>query len=306
LFAALLSNLPAILTRKRLPWRGGRLSESLAGLVLVVMAGVLAGSLAQPIVVTAPASSDHLRIATLNMHGGYSLYFNSDLNDIKQQITAYGVDLLLLQEVEAGRLVSFGIDQPAWLARQLNMQVEYFPTNEGLQGLAVLTKLPVEQRQGLLLISQGKQTGVQFVRLRAPDRAEIQVYNTQLGLLLRDSAQSVQNQEQDQTQQLQQIFGFINENDPTRTSRTIVGGTFNNVPDSDIYQYMSQSPFSDPLAGLPNEKAITLKLVNGGTARVDYLWLRHITSQGAAVVVMQQSTHNMPVVEIGLLQSTGG
>lgn len=304
LFATLLCGLPAILARKRLPWRGGRLIETLAALALVVGAGVLAASLAHPIVASQPATTDQLRIATLNLHGGYSLYFNSDLNEIEQKIRASGVDVVLLQEVEAGRLVSFGVDQPAWLARQLNMQVEYFPTNEGLQGLAVLTRLPVQQAQGLLLTSQGKQMGVQFLRLMAPDRAELHVYNTQLGFLLKDSGQSVQAQEQDQTQQIQEIFGFINQNDPALTSRTVVGGTFNNVPFSDIYQYMAQS-YIDPFAGLQAEKAVTWNLVNGVTSRVDYLWLRNITSRFVGVVPMPQSTHNMAVVEIGLLQSTG-
>jgi endonuclease/exonuclease/phosphatase family metal-dependent hydrolase len=304
LFATLQCGLPAILARKRLPWRGGRLIETLAALALVVGAGVLAASLAHPIVASQPATTDQLRIATLNLHGGYSLYFNSDLNEIEQKIRASGVDVVLLQEVEAGRLVSFGVDQPAWLARQLNMQVEYFPTNEGLQGLAVLTRLPVQQAQGLLLTSQGKQMGVQFLRLMAPDRAELHVYNTQLGFLLKDSGQSVQAQEQDQTQQIQEIFGFINQNDPALTSRTVVGGTFNNVPFSDIYQYMAQS-YIDPFAGLQAEKAVTWNLVNGVTSRVDYLWLRNITSRFVGVVPVPQSTHNMAVVEIGLLQSTG-
>ncbi len=142
------------------------------------------------------------------------------------------------------------------------------------------------------------------MKLRAPDRAELHVYNTNLGLLLRDTGQSVQAQEQDQTQQIREIFGFIGQNDTN--SRMVVGGTFNNVPDSDIYQYMTQLGFIDPFDSLQTEKAVTLKLVNNATARVDYLWLRHITYQYVGVVIMPQSTHNMPVVEIGLLQSSGG
>src|SRR5450432_120519 len=171
LFATLLSGLPAILARKRLPWRGGGdITESLAALVLVVMVGVFAASLARPVVAEPSAAKDQLRIATLNLHGGYSLYFDSDLAEIEKQVRVDGIDILLLQEVETGRMISSSIDQAAWLGRQLNMLVEYFPTNESLQGLAVLSKLPVEQSEGLMLTSQGRQTGVQYIRLRAPDR----------------------------------------------------------------------------------------------------------------------------------------
>jgi len=304
LFAILISGLPAILARKRLPWHGGRISESLAGLALVVGAGVLAGSLSRPIVASPTASNDQLRIASFNLRSGYGMYFASDLAEVEQQIRAYGVDILLLQEVEAGRLISFGVDQPAWLARQLNMQVEYFPTNEGLQGLAILTRLPIQQSAGSLLSGVGKQTGVQFVRLRAPDQNDLDVYNTQLGLLIRNQDQTVEG-EQEQIQQLKEMLGFINQNGSAEAaSRTVVGGTFNNVPTSDVYQYMA-TLFVDPLAGLQAEKAVTLKLVNGSAARVDYLWLRNITSRFVGAPPMPHWNHNLVVVEIGLLQSTG-
>ncbi len=65
------------------------------------------------------------------------------------------------------------------------------------------------------------------------------------------------------------------------------------------------SQFIDPLAGLQAEKAVTLKLVNGSAARVDYLWLRNITSRFVGAPPMPHWNHNMVVVEIGLLQSTG-
>lgn len=304
LIAVLFTNLPVILARKRLPWRGGRFIESVMGVLVVVLAGMLAYTLARPTIVTPASNTERLRIATLNLHGGYSLYFNYDLVGIANEIKKSGADVVLLQEVEAGRLVSYGVDQAQWLGRVLEMQVEYFPTNESLQGLAILTRVPIEQRQGVLLTSLGKQTGVQYVRLRAPDQAVIDVYNTQLGLLLKDSTRAPDQQEQDQIQQANELFGLINQNDPTFNTRTLIGGTFNNVPSSDLYQRMAQY-FSDPFAGFATEKAITWRLVNNVTSRVDYLWLRRINSLQAGVVEMADSTHNMPVLEIGLLSTAG-
>lgn len=304
LISVLFTNLPVILARKRLPWRGGRFIESAMGLLVVVIAGALAYALARPTVVNASANTERVRIATLNLHGGYSLYFNSDLPAVANEIRKSGADVVLLQEVEAGRLVSYGVDQAQWLGRALDMQVEYFPTNEALQGLAILTRVPIEQRQGVLLTSIGKQTGVQYVRLRAPDGAVLDVYNTQLGLLLKDSTRAPDQQEQDQIQQVSELFGLINQNDPTLTTRTLIGGTFNNVPSSDLYQRMAQY-FSDPFAGFASEKAVTWRLVNNVTSRVDYLWLRRINSLQAGVVEMTASTHNMPVLEIGLLSTAG-
>jgi len=304
LLSVLFVNLPVILARKRLAWRGGRFLESAAIFVFVILIGALAASLTTPLIITPPVRADRLRIVTLNLHGGYSLYFDSNLADLALQISNNGADVVLLQEVEAGRLVSSGIDQAAWLGRQLHMQVVFFPTNESLQGLAILSRLPIEAQQGVFLTSIGKQTGVQYVRLRAQDRAVLDVYNTELGYLIKDSTQSVDVQEKDQLAQRDQIFGLINQNDPTLTTRTVIGGSFNNTPGSDLYQSMAQS-FLDPLVGLAEEKAITWRLVNNVTSRVDYLWLRRVTPLQVGVAPLTSSTHNMAVLEIGLLPTPG-
>ena len=299
LLAALLACLPAILARKRVPWRGGRVVESLAGLALVVLGGMLAGMLATPVVMRPPGDPASLRLATLNLHGGFSQYFGMDLPGIAEQIERSGVDVLLLQEVEAGRLVSFGIDQPAWLARRLNMQVSYFATNEGLQGLAILSRVPIEDTSGLLLTSQSRQTGVQYARLRAQDGERLDVYNTQLTLLFRGGALSIEAQERDQTRQVLEIFELMALND-YEDQRLILGGTFNQRPGGDIYVFLNQRGFIDPFADYPQERAITLRLVNEPPVRVDYLWLQRITPLEVGITPMIQSSHNMPIVKVAV------
>jgi endonuclease/exonuclease/phosphatase family metal-dependent hydrolase len=179
------------------------------------------------------------------------------------------------------------------------MNAVFFPTNEALQGLAILTRFPIVSFQNVPLTSLGKQTGVQFVRLRAPDGGALDVYNTELGYLLRDNAQTISAQEQDQTTQLSEIFTLIGQNDPDPKTRVVVGGTFNNTPASDLYGHMAAA-FVDPFAGIAQEKTQTWRLVNNVTSRVDYLWLRGITPLSAAVADLTESTHGMAVVEIAL------
>ena len=299
LVAGLFVTLPAIVARRRLPWQGGRGRDSVFTLALCALCAVLAVSLTPPLVVTPSANPQHLRLATLNLHGGYSLYFNSDLSQLATQISTSGADVLLLQEIETGRLVSNSVDQVDWLAHALHMQAIYFPTNESAQGLAILTRLPVDATRATLLSSVGKQTGVLYARLMAADSQPIDVYDTELGFLLKDANQSTADQEQDQRTQLGQVFGLINQTDPGLTIRTLLGGSFNNVPTSDLYQIVSQS-FSDPFAGQAVEKTITWRLVNQIVSRVDYLWLHGINSLGAGIVPVAASTHDLAVVEISL------
>jgi endonuclease/exonuclease/phosphatase family metal-dependent hydrolase len=302
LFAVLLTGLPAILARKRLPWRGGRITETLLALIAVAAGGVLAYTLASPTVITpqtAPADPSKplpFRVATLNLHGGYSLYFAQNFADTRLRLLQSGADVILLQEVETGRLISGGIDQPEVLARELGMQVLYFPTNESLQGLAILTRLSVVQTSGLLLTSIGRQTGVQFARLQTANGAVYDIYNTQLGLPLINST------DQDQDRQIQEIIAYAGQNGGN--GRVIVGGTFNSLPDPNnlIYAYMKQRGFNDLQADARVEKSFTLTLASGDQRRVDYLWTTNgVKVEQADTLPIAFSNHNAVIIQISAL-----
>lgn len=311
IFASLLASFPAILARKRLPWRGGPFGFSLAALTLAVMAGVLAGSLAQPVVISPPAVPGQLRIATLNLNGGFGLYYSSDLTETANNFLESGADVILLQSVEAGRLTSYGIDQAAWLGHYLKMQVAYFPTNEALQGLAILSKAPISQVDAALLTSQGRQTGVQFVRLNIQGQA-LDIYNTELSPLLQGLS-PLPDQEEGQKQQIKEILSFLDLH-KSLSNRLILGGTFNFLPDpnADIYRALDSRGFKDKFLDYPFEKSTTLRQINDPSIikpprRVDYLWLYQINTQrvGVSVETARQSSHNIVLVEIDVAPLSG-
>jgi endonuclease/exonuclease/phosphatase family metal-dependent hydrolase len=282
-------------------WRGGTLGETLGGLVLSAIGVTLALSLPRPLILQVPLDPTSLRVGTLNLRGGYSLYFGSDLNATAEAIRRSGVDILLLQEAETGRLISGGVDQVAWLARTLNMNAVYLPTVEGLQGLAVLSRLPILQSDGAELSAIGKATAVQFVRLLKPNGALLDIYNTQLSLIFRSDVFSIQQLESDQARQIQEILAFIELN-RSEPNALILGGTFNHAPKTDVYLFLSQPPqnFVDPFADFPEERAVTRRLVNEAAVRVDYLWLRRVRPLEVGITPMPFSSHDMPVVKIAL------
>lgn len=308
LIAVLCASLPIIVIRKRVPWRGSGILETIGGLIVVTGGVAAAFFLSQPIVsVPPPTGSPLITVASLNLHSGYSLYYGSNLTDIAEQLKRTGAQVILLQEVDAGRLTSGGVDQAAWLARTLEMQVSYYPTNEGLQGIAILSQLPISNSIGALLTSRTKQTGVQFVRVTAPDGRPIDIYNTQLSLIFRTANQSIEELEQDQDIQIGEIFTFFNQNG-SLTGRLVLGGTFNHTPGTKIYSYLGQQQFIDPLAGAIVERAVTLRLINSPPARVDYVWLycprsapaACLTPFGGNTTVTEYSSHNIVVVGIQL------
>lgn len=300
LLAGFLIALPMIQTARRMPWTGGTRLESLVIGFIVVVFGVV-GAIVSSAPVVAPAFGiDSLRIGTYNIHAGYSEFFGFDMEEIATTIEKSGASVVLLQEVEAGRLTSFGVDQPLWLGRRLGMDVRFYATNEGLQGLAVLSRVPIVFDDGVPLTSIGQQTGLQRIQIQ-PDEGAITIYNTWLGVLL--DGESVEEREREQQQQLQQIFsiieGHILNDYGGQLGRAVLGGTFNNVPNSPLINTIQDTNFNDTFAGSNIINSATL-VRTGVQARVDYLWFweQSLPSMGNGVIESSASDHRLAFVEV--------
>lgn len=300
LLAVFLTALPMIQTSRRMPWTGGNRLESVLGVILVAVLGVIAAIASSAPLVSPAFGIDSLRIGTYNIHSGYSEFFDYDLEEIAISIEKSGASVVLLQEIEAGRLTSFGVDQPLWLGRRLGMDVRFFGTNEGLQGLAVLSRVPIVFDDGVRLTSIGQQTGLQRVQIQ-PDEGAITLYNTWLGVLL--DGESVEEREREQQQQLNQIFSIIERHITNdyggQLGRAVLGGTFNNVPNSPLIQTIQATNFSDTFAGSNIINSATL-VRTGVQARLDYLWLweQTLPSNGNGVIDSRASDHRLAFVEV--------
>lgn len=305
LFAGFLASLPLIMTTLRIPWpaRESSLMRSLQMLAVVLVFSGGGWALARPPVVTGVFGVNEVFVGTYNIHGGYNEFFHYDLEAIARVIIRSRANVVLLQEVEAGRLTSFGVDQSLWLARRLGMDRRFFATNEGLQGLAVLSNIPIVYHDGSYLTSVGSQTGLQRVQVQ-PDEGAITLYNTWLGPLL--AGDDINQQESEQRTQLNEIFAIISEHHPSgQLGRTILGGTFHNVPDSPLITRLRSTSFNDPFAGLPLDLSATFARTGVGRARLDYLWLweQNLVPTGVGVLEDRASDHMMAVA--GLLVRRG-
>ncbi len=306
LLAGFFVALPMIQTARRMPWTGGTRLESALMTVMVAVFGVVGAIVSSAPLVSPAFGIDSLRIGTYNIHAGYSEFFGFDMEEIATSIEKSGVSVVLLQEVEVGRLTSFGVDQTLWLGRRLGMDVRFYATNEGLQGLAVLSRVPIVFNDGLPLASIGQQTGLQRVQIQ-PDEGAITLYNTWLGVLL--DGESVEEREREQQQQLSQIFtiveGHILNDYAGQLGRAVLGGTFNNVPNSPLIQTIQNTNFNDTFAGSNIINSATL-VRTGVQARVDYLWFweQALPSMGNGVIDSPASDHRLAFVEV-LLRRDG-
>jgi endonuclease/exonuclease/phosphatase family metal-dependent hydrolase len=302
IFGVLIASLPVIASRRRAAWGGGIGLYSLLALLVVAVAAVAGMIASRPRVIQPFRNTAELRVGTFNIHGGFNEFFHYDLEATADAILRSGADVIMLQEVDAGRLTSFGVDQTLWLARRVGMDRRFYSTNEGLQGLAVLSKAEIVLADGYPLTSVGQQTGLQRVRIR-PDEGEITLYNTWLGVLLEGvGGGTVGQQEQDQRRQLEEILRIVNshgQNNLTGVGRVVLGGTFNNVPSSDLVQrILSLNWVSDPFSDQPVATSNTF-VQTGRRARLDYLFT-NLLALGAVVVDTPASDHRMAVVGLSL------
>lgn len=301
LVAAFFAVFPMIQSYQRLAW-SGTARKATSGLALILIAGLsgLAAFLARPPQVVPVLNESEIRVGTYNIHHGYSERYSYDLEGIARAIQQSGAQVVLLQAVDKARLTSYGVDQTLWLARRLGMDRRFFATNEGMTGLAVLSRIPIVFADGVLLPSLDTQTGLQRVQIR-PDEGVITLYNTALGLLL--AGESIEQQERNQRLQLDAILSTLESHILSdyggRLGRAILGGTFNNVPDSPLMQRLANTGFVDPFAG--SNLALSATYITGEQrARLDYVWLwsESLRSSGNGVIDSPASNHRLAFVGV--------
>ena len=83
----------------------------------------------------------------------------------------------------------------------------------------------------------------------------------------------------------------------------ILGGTFNNVPDSPLIQTVRSLGFRDPNEGLPLELSATLVRSGLPRARFDYLWLYNLDSLGPFTMPSAASDHRMTGAGVRLVRA---
>ncbi len=258
---------------------GPRVQAGLIALVAIAMVAMVAR--ARPV---APLPDDGtLRIATYNIHYGYDDHWQFTLEAQAQAIEREGVDILALQEVDAGRITSFGVDDAQYLATRLRMNAVYLPTVEHLTGIAVLHKGEPLWVEGQWLPSLQEQTGIVGVGVRWEEE-ELAAYGIWLGLANEDT-----------TGQILEALSFIG-----ATAPAAFGGDFNASEDEPLISIVAEAGFIDPFRSLGLDPPPTSPAVDP-EERIDYVWIRGLLPVRAAVSDSLASDHRLVVAEIGHL-----
>ncbi len=123
------------------------------GFPMVVAAGILGGLLllvsgwevwSWNDAAAVEAIGPNITVMTYNIQNGFAANDRFDLEQIAQVIDAQEPDIVVLQEVSRGWLVTSSIDEVLWLSHRLNMNYAFGPnSDDGLWGNVVLSRAPI-------------------------------------------------------------------------------------------------------------------------------------------------------------------
>jgi len=286
LIAALIATLPA--QRRGQPAAPEPSAAPLWQLAIVPLLLVfVCAAVVWPPSLPSPEPTSTLRAATYNMHYGYNTPWQLSLEAQARTIEESGADVVFLQEVDAGRLTSYGVDDALWLARRLGMREVYLPCVEGLTGIALLSRYPLLDQGGRLLSSHEEQTGIVWAQLDT-DGGPVNAFGIWLGLSPEERAR-----------QLEGALAFIKEKHEEHPAPALFGGDFNSRPDSPVYARIADEGFVDPFVAtgaqpLPTSPAEEPK------NRIDFVWVRGLQPTAAEVPASTASDHRLVVIEATL------
>jgi endonuclease/exonuclease/phosphatase family metal-dependent hydrolase len=212
-----------------------------------------------------------LRIMTYNVHRCIGTDGRADPRRIAEVIAGRKPDIVALQELDAGRRHTGGIDQAHAIAHHLGMSFHFYPTievQEERYGDAILTSLPMrlikaERLPGSSLLEP---RGAIWVAVKT-DEAEFQIINTHLGLVAYERLMQVDT-----------LLGARWVGHPSCRDPLIVLGDFNAIRRSRVYRRLS-SRLRDAQLGLHHRPRRTFP------ARMPMLRIDHIfCSQSVEVI----------------------
>jgi endonuclease/exonuclease/phosphatase family metal-dependent hydrolase len=197
-----------------------------------------------------------LTVMTYNIQSGFARDNVWDLEATARTIEAEQPDIVLLQEVSRGWIITSGVDQARWLSNRLDMNLIWGPSaQDGLWGLAILTRGDVIGHEMRIFdTTENLRRGVLGAGVET-EAGALYLYDTHLD----DPAEGGAVRFEQVTLLLEMADG----------TPAILGGDFNAAPDSDVVAAVIAAGFVDTGANLPPDLS-----TRKDARRIDYVFSR--------------------------------
>jgi endonuclease/exonuclease/phosphatase family metal-dependent hydrolase len=282
--------LPAALApagpQERPAWSLRALAIAAFLLLLAPAALFLSWQAPQPV---APAGAPALRFLQYNLHIGFNTAGRIDLEALAAVVEELDADVVALQEVSRGWVITGSADMLSWLANRLGMAYVSGPTTtDGLWGNAILSRYPILATSSGPLPSQGMALQRGWVAADIESgRGPVRVIATHLHQYLEDT--------EARQRQIPPLLAARGD-----APAVILAGDLNAWPGYREMEMLAEAGLVDAVAALTNEPAYT-NPADAPMQRIDYVWLSpNLEAQSFEMPVTTASDHLPVFVIVGL------
>ncbi|MCS7051299.1 MAG: endonuclease/exonuclease/phosphatase family protein, partial [Thermomicrobium sp.] len=253
--------------------------------ILLPLAGAIVWCLLErPEPPLASMTGTHLSVMTYNIQSGYDRSRRWNLEATARVIEDAQPDVVLLQEVSRGWLVTSSADQLTWLAQRLGMHASWGPAStDGLWGNAVLTReQPLEIRTLRFSETQNLRRSAIAVRLATPN-GSVWIVSTHLDDPKPATAARLA--------QIEELLAFVD------TARPLVlGGDINADPDSIELARLQTAGLRDAA-----EAVGAIQPTSADSRRIDYILVSDgLEPSNGSVLDVTTSDHRPLLVRLAV------
>lgn len=225
-----------------------------------------------------------VRVMTYNLHNGFNTEGHLGMEDIAQVIENDHPDIVALQEISRGWVVSGRLDMLTWLSQRLQMPYVFGPTADSFWGNAIISRYPI----------------VEYTLYELPPRdlpilrgfivASIDLGKGELIQVISTHFHHVEEDSAIRLSQSQEIVNFWSGSGPT-----VLVGDLNAQPHDPEIALLRQAGFVDAMAGIGPSPAYTYPSENP-TLRIDYILVSPDLKVKDIRVTASNASDHLPVV----------
>lgn len=252
-------------------------------LLILPITGIMTRQEAQ----TATGDGYPIKLMTYNLHNGFNPGGDLDMEALAKVIEDADPDIIALQEISRGWLISGRVDMLDWLSQRLDMPYVTGPTEGKLWGNAVLSKYPVTESINYELPPQNLflRRGLLLVNIDIGNGESLNIIATHLHHIPADS--------EIRQQQVPALLALWD-----TAKFTVITGDMNAKPDSPEMALLREAGLVDVMDGSIPPEGYTFNSVEP-FERIDYIWITpDLKSFNAEVIPVQASDHFPVVVEL--------
>ena len=262
------------------------LSWLLPVLAVVLLVPPLVGAIAWEEPAPVSGNGFPVRVMTYNLHNGFNPDGYLGMEALAMVIEESRPDIIALQEISRGWVISGRVDMLTWLSQRLDMPYVSGPTADPLWGNAILSRYPIIEHENYelpprnLFILRGFTSAV----IDLGDGNRLRIIATHFHHLEGDS----------EVRQVQSasLVRFLD-----GTSNTVVLGDFNAEPAAPEMETLRQTGLIDA-AGLVNPSpADTFNSVDP-YQRIDYVWVSADLQVSEVFVPVTTASDHLPVIAV--------